>query len=129
MSSYTATVTREGKWWMVRVAGLSGLTQARHLAEANEMAREFIAVSLDAPIDDIEVKVAVVSAGRVTDIDKVLEHIRAERDTAAELERKAQRDAIELARALVAEDIPLRDVGAILGISHQRAHQLVRSQV
>lgn len=129
MSSYTATVTREGKWWMVRVAGMSGLTQARHLAEAHEMAREFIAVSLDEPIDGIEVKVAVVSAGRVADIDKILERIRAERDTAAELERKAQRDAIELARALVAEDIPLRDVGAILGISHQRAHQLVRSHV
>ena len=37
---YTATVTREGKWWMVRVGGINGLTQARRLSEAELMARE-----------------------------------------------------------------------------------------
>ena len=127
MSTYTATVTREGKWWMVRVAGLHGLTQARHLGEANQMAREFIAVSLDEPLGRVEVVVTVISAGLVTDIDKVLQRIRAERDAAADLDRKAQQDTIDLARALLAEDVPLRDIGAVLGVSHQRAHQLVNS--
>ena len=127
MSTHTATVTREGKWWMVRVAGLNGLTQARHLGEANRMAREFIAVSLDEPLENVNVDVTVVSAGRVTDIDKVLQRIRAERGAAADLESKAQQDTIDLARALVAENIPLRDIGAVLGVSHQRAHQLVHS--
>ncbi|MDJ0338346.1 hypothetical protein [Cryobacterium sp. PH31-O1] len=127
MSSYIATVSREGKWWMVRVAGLHGLTQARHLGEANQMAREFIAVSLDEPLENIDVVVTVGSAGKVTDIDGALKRIRAERAAGADLERKAQQATIELARALVAEDIPLRDIGSVLGLSHQRVHQLVNS--
>ena len=85
---------------MVPVAGLNGLTQARHLGEANQMAREFIAVALDEPLENVNVDVTVVSAGRVTGIDKVLQRSRAERGTAAVLESKAQQDTIDLVRAL-----------------------------
>lgn len=42
-------------------------------------------------------------------------------------ERKAADELKELAQALVSADIPLRDIGEILGISHQRVHQIVKS--
>lgn len=122
---YTATVTREGKWWMVRVGGINGLTQARRLSEAELMARELIAVTLNVPLADVDVTVDVQAVGPITDLRERLDRIEAERKQATELERQATRDAAELARALVELNVPLRDVGTVLGVSHQRAHQLV----
>jgi len=51
MKTYIANVTRDGKWWMVAIPEINGLTQARRLSEAETMAREYIALSLDLPPD------------------------------------------------------------------------------
>jgi hypothetical protein len=112
---------------MVRVSEISGLTQARRLSEAGLMARELIAVTRDVPIEDVEVTLTIDAVGGVTDIPGRLARIRNERQQAAELERSASRAAADLAKALNQADVPLRDVGSILGVSHQRAHQLVTS--
>ena len=125
MTNYHAEVTREGKWWMVRIPTLDGLTQARRLGEAHDMAREFIAVSLDIPLDEVEVTITVEKVGSVN-VSGALKDIRDDRERAAELERDAIRRSAELARALASEDVPVRDIGAALGVSFQRAHQLVQ---
>lgn len=57
-TTYRTTVTREDGWWMIHVPEIDGLTQARRLADAGQMARELIAVTLDAALDDIEVDVS-----------------------------------------------------------------------
>ena len=126
MTRYTALVTREGKWWMVHVPEIEGLTQARRLGEVELMAREFIAVSQDLPLDEVDVEVTLAPVGGISDISERLVKIAADRAEAAELERRATREAAALAQALSERDIPVRDVGAILGVSYQRAHQLVR---
>src|SRR5665647_2131575 len=36
MKTYDITVTREGKWWMVAVPAIDGLTQARRLSEIRD---------------------------------------------------------------------------------------------
>lgn len=126
MSHYTAIVTREGKWWMVRVPEIDGLTQARRLGEAELMARELIAVSQDVPLEGVHVEVRLASVGGLSNVAERVAEIASHREEAAELERQATRDATALAKALSDRDIPVRDVGAILGVSHQRAHQLLR---
>lgn len=127
MKRYRVTVSREGRWWMVAIPEVDGLTQARRLSEAALMAREYIAVTLDVSLDDVAVDVHVEKVGPVTDIEDRLAAIEAERARAAALERQATAEAARLARDLVAAQVPLRDIGAILGVSHQRAHQLVNS--
>lgn len=127
MSHYTATVSREGKWWMVHVPAIDGLTQARRLSEAERMARELIAVTTDVPIESVTVTVTIDRVGDVTGIPATLRHIDEERRTAAELERHAAAESTRLAKALADNDIPVRDIGAVLGISHQRAHQLINA--
>lgn len=124
-TTYTARATRERRWWTVSVPAIDGMTQARRLSDVKDMARELVAVTLNVPIDQVEIEVTV---GAVDDIDvqAALDLIRDERAEAARLERDASERARELARALIAHDVPLRDVGAALGVSHQRAHQLVR---
>lgn len=127
MTRYTAIVTREGKWWMVRVPEIDGVTQARRLGEAELMAKELIAVSDGTPLDEVDVNLSLDSFAGLTDISERLATIESNREQAAELERRATLEAAALAKALSARNIPVRDVGAILGVSHQRAHQLVRS--
>lgn len=121
---YTAIVTRDGKWWMIHVPELEGVTQARRLGEAGLMAREFIAVSTGARLDDVEVALHVVVPG----IDALTERvgsIRQERERAAALEAEAAAEQRRIAHELVDAEVPLRDAAEVLGVSYQRVHQLV----
>ena len=125
MKRYEVTVTRDGKWWMVHIPELDGLTQARRLAEGGEMAREYIAATLGVELAEVEVEVHVASVAGI-DVGARLKAIEDERARAKELERQASEAAASLAKDL-AREVPLRDVGAVLGVSYQRAHQLVQS--
>lgn len=125
MTAYEATMVRDGKWWMVSIPSIDGLTQARRLSEAKEMAREHIAASENVPLNDVTVNLRYAPIGGIEDVTNRITSIAEARARAAELERAATQQATELARALTAADIPLRDIGAMLGVSHQRAHQLI----
>lgn len=121
--TYSVTVTREGKWWMIAIPELDGLTQARRLSEAQQMAKEYIAVTRDIPIEDVAVDISI-SIENEENVLGLVEEIKTEREQAERLERDAAKKAERLARKLAADGVPLRDVGTILGVSHQRAHQL-----
>lgn len=59
---YQAHVTgREGRWWAVAIPALGEYahTQARHLADVETEARDYIATSLDVAPSTIEVDVIV----------------------------------------------------------------------
>jgi hypothetical protein len=51
--TYQAVAVRDGRWWAVEIRGLPpnhvGVTQGRTWAEAEEMARDAIAMLLDVP--------------------------------------------------------------------------------
>lgn len=123
---YTANVTREGRWWMVAVPEVDGPTQARRLSEAGTMARELVSLVLDVDPDAFDLTVDVVSVDGVEVRDRLAE-IERERAEAADLERRLAQHTRSLARDLAARDVPQRDIGAILGVSHQRANQLLAS--
>jgi hypothetical protein len=57
MHTYDAEVYRDGRWWMIRIRELDGLTQARHPGEIEDMARSYIAVSTGTPIAEIAVRI------------------------------------------------------------------------
>jgi len=57
MYTYQIEVYREGRWYMIRIPELDGLTQARHRGEIEDMARSYNAVSTDKPIDNIPVRI------------------------------------------------------------------------
>ncbi|MDQ1113917.1 hypothetical protein QE418_003365 [Microbacterium testaceum] len=124
MNKLYATATREGKWWMIRIPEIEGLTQARRLSDADEAAREYVAVTLDVPLEDVQVDVKVAWIGDL-DVDRAMHEITEARTSALKLEREASECAVALAKHLAAKDVPLRDIGAIMGVSHQRAGQLV----
>ena len=124
MTTYDVTVTRDGKWWMIAVPSIDGLTQARRLSEVDLAARELIAVTEDVPLSTVAIRVVSERAG-VVDISSRVRELSAERAELAAKERSVRYRQTELAQALAAEAIPLRDIGSALGVSFQRAQQLV----
>jgi tetrahydromethanopterin S-methyltransferase subunit G len=99
MGSHHVTVTREGRWWMIEIPAVDGLTQARRLSEVEELARSYIVVDRD--------------------------ELKQLRTRASEAERRSADRMAELAGSLAGR-MPLRDVGELLGVSYRRAHQLSR---
>src|ERR1700732_3919750 len=57
MREYDINVTRDGRWWMIAVPEIDGLTQAEDFDEIEVMARSYIAVDTDTPIDEIGVRI------------------------------------------------------------------------
>lgn len=125
MKTYTATVTREGRWWMINIPELDGITQARRLAEAELMAREYIAVTIDEKLSDIAVELHLDGIAGVEAVSERISRIREEKIEASRLEAAAQDESVALAKDLVRAHVPLRDAAEVLGVSYQRVHQLV----
>jgi hypothetical protein len=123
MSTYDVHVTRDSKWWMISVPAVDGLTQARRISDVTTMARELIAVTLDVPLSTVDVHLASVDVDGVDVLERARQ-VRAAREQAAKLEAEAVGDAAALAHDLAGEGVPVRDIGEVLGVSYQRAHQL-----
>lgn len=54
---YEATVTHEGKYWIIDIPEIDALTQARSESEVELMARQLVAVTKDIPLADAKVKI------------------------------------------------------------------------
>ena len=99
-------------------------TQARRLDQVEKFAREAI---------DLAVKVghapkgqyAVQIDARVPGLGDELAAVRAVRMDAERLQTEAAERARVIARRLAQRGLTVRDIGAALGVSHQRAAQLV----
>lgn len=122
VSTYHVRVERDEKHWMLHVPEIDRVTQARNLRDVEPMARDLIAVMEEIPPDSFDLEINVVPpasvAAHLQKSKELSEQAAAIRSSAAAESRKA---ALELHR----DGIPLRDVGALLGVSFQRAHQLV----
>lgn len=125
MKTYEIRVYRDGKWWMVEIPEIDGLTQARRLSEVEDMARSFIAVDQDVAPSEIQLRnPQVIVSGE--DLGLTMRDILEFRKTARVAEEKAAALMVATARRLAKQQVPLRDIGEVLGVSHQRVHQLVQ---
>ncbi|MDR3068546.1 MAG: hypothetical protein LBU50_03490 [Cellulomonas sp.] len=121
---YTSTAVRDGRVWSVRCdQHPSAASIVTRLADAADHQREAIAVVAGVDAADVEVEVTVSLPDGVRDH---IERAAALRTRAAESNHAAASEARAAAALLAGSGIPLRDVGTILGVSHQRAHQLVK---
>lgn len=129
MHEFKIDIARDGRWWMVRIPEIDGLTQARRLAEADSMAREYIALDQNLPLDDIAVEIVSVTVDGLTDggLLNAAREIRTLRARASALEREATEKAHEYTRRLTTNGVPVRDIAQLLAISPQRVSQLANS--
>jgi hypothetical protein len=129
MHEYKIEITREGRWWMVHIPEIGGLTQARRLNEAAAMAREYIALDRGVPLRETTVEVASVRVEEPAsrELLEAARQIKDMRARASELERESAEQAREYAHWLVECGVPVRDIAALLEISPQRVSQLANS--
>jgi hypothetical protein len=122
LKTYHAEVDRDGSVWRVRVPEVERTTQARSLREVEPMARDLIAIMDDIPPDSFSLDVRITLP---EEIQAELERSAALREEAARNQAQAAQLSRLAARHLRDRGLPLRDVGQVLGVSFQRAKQLI----
>lgn len=135
MHTYKVNVTREDRWWIITVPELDGYvtpsgainrgttTQARRLAEVPKEAADFICTVTDSAPSAVMMDVRIEVDG--IDVTSYAKHIEHERALAERHACTARQDAMRLARDLAAHGVAVRDIGEALGVSFQRAQQLI----
>lgn len=123
MSTYHAQVKRGDKYWVIYVPEVDRYTQARHVREIETMARDLVAVMVEAEPDSFDLEVSITLPQEQQAHVDAARRLRQEAD---ELSRRATEEARAAARELAAE-MPLRDVAVVLDVSYQRVHQLVHA--
>lgn len=129
MTSYRVTVTREDGWWVAVVDGLpphlAGATDIERFADLDVEVRDLVAGLTDADPDGFGLAWRYVFG----DVD-VTEQIDRFQATEAEYQGVARaRDRVRTTtlRALVDTGLSQAAIGDVLGLSHQRIHQLVKT--
>jgi hypothetical protein len=98
------------------------VTQARRAAEIETMARDVIALLEDLPPDSFDLDVT----HRVgDDLDAGIAEARRLRREADDLTRRSRETTADVARRLRSAGLSVREIGALLGIAHQRAQQIL----
>jgi predicted RNase H-like HicB family nuclease len=124
MKRYRVTYERDGSgWWVASVSGVRGChTQGRTVDEARRRIREALELFVDdarhaSLVDNVKLPGAATKAVRT---------YASLRRRADEEERRAARAARRAVRVLRTGKLRMsaRDAARLLGLSHQRVHQL-----
>ena len=122
MRSVTVTVERSGKWWVLESAEAGAVSQCRSLSQADAEMREAIAYQLGIPEDSFTIDLEVVlPPSYASEMEKSMA-LYLESAQIAQAAADARRRA---AKELQKLHMSVRDIGEVMGVSYQRAHQLV----
>jgi hypothetical protein len=121
--TYDVAVRRDGSVWLLEIAPIGGVAEARWLGEAEPVAREFIAQFEDADPETLDVNLIVEYPGGVEDHLSKAAEFRRKADEAADDEWAALENA---ARELDRAGVTRRDIGDILGLPVPRVRRLLR---
>lgn len=117
--SYTVNACRADDVWHVHVVEIDRVTQARTVDEVEPMARDLVEIMTGEADAELDVRITLPEpvAERLAEVQR-LRGVEAEARTAA---ARVLRDA---ALGLKGRSMSVREIGKVLGISHQRASQL-----
>ena len=123
MSNYDVLVQPDDRYWYVQVPAIERSTQAKGLDDIEPMAKDLITVMNDD--DNPELKVTFVLPKQAK--QHVTEMFR-QREIAKKANAQAAAESRLAAQALRNEGLTYRQIGALLGVSYQRAFQLVNGK-
>ena len=110
-TTFTALCERAGRWWMIRVPQVEGLTaQVRNLDQAEVITRQKIAGSLGIPVESVRVEVLPDAPAPVVQALKARHAAR----QAVEVAGQATLAALD---TLAREGFPFHDAATMLGLS------------
>lgn len=115
--------THTDEWWALEVPGVPGaFSQVRRLDQADDAAREAIALLLDVPDDEVDVEVEARIAGAPGEL---LHDARDARAAAEAAQDEARAKTLAAVEAFADQGLTVRDIGRLIGVSHQQAAKLV----
>lgn len=117
--SVTARAHREGRFWVVDVAGY-GVTQAERLPDIDLMARDYVACMDDVRPEDVDVSLTIDLPAGVAEAKKAREAADAANADAARKTRAVVQD-------LKRQGWQVREIAAALGVTTGRVSQLTSS--
>lgn len=122
LTTYHVKAERAGKFWALQAVEAPGaISQVARLDQA-DVIREAIAFVTGEQEESIEYVLEPVLPASVE------RHLMKSRELRVVAERANAESACEIraaARTLHDANITMRDIGKVLGVSHQRAHQLI----
>lgn len=122
MKTYRVQAVRQGKFWLLIVPEVDVMTQARRLTEAEEMARDLIATWLDVAADSFDIDLDVELPDELT---RRRDRARQLREEADRLRDQAADELQVVVREAHASGMSVRELAVALGVSHQRAQQIL----
>ena len=118
---YAVTARLDGRLWFIEIPAIDGATQARNVGEIESMAIDYIAAVTDIAEADVAVEIELVLPASVQGHVAKAAQLRV---AESEARSRAAEESRLAARELRAAGLTFREVGTVLGISHQRAQQL-----
>lgn len=118
--TYAVSITRDGKWWMIAVPELDVLTQARRIDNVPTMAKELIALETGVPLADVEIDQRIELQPGGEDVATRVAQIKEQRAKLSEEEARVKASTEAFAKELASAHVPVRDIGALLGVTFQR---------
>lgn len=121
-NSYKVLLSEEDGVWLIEAVGLQGVRSfGRTVTSAVENVKEAIASAEDLDQwDDLDLVVTVGDDGTTAVLDRLRDARRLEESASAKRDT-AVKDAIA---ALRGQGMSYRDIGTVIGMSHQRVAQL-----
>lgn len=125
MSTYRVTAERTPTgWWVLEAPEVGAVSQTRRLDQVDDEMREAIAYLAGVPEDSFEIEVAPQIP---QEAQTAMAHVEQLRDEAQRANHEAAEEYRRAARVLADATLTVRDIGHVMGISHQRAQQLIKS--
>jgi len=123
-TQWSVEVTRSGGWWAIRVPDLPGVfSQCRRLDQVDGHVREAIALMLELDASEVAaIDITVVSPPEIAELVQTVEQAEHTARGAIDAAASARREA---AQTLMDQGYPMRDIGRLIGISHQRVSQIL----
>jgi DNA-directed RNA polymerase specialized sigma24 family protein len=129
MTTYGVTVTRDSGTWAAVVDGLPphviGAIDVEHFADLRSEVRDLIAALTETDLDSFGLTWRVIIEGHdVTAEVLALGDAEAALDDALTAREGARQEAL---KALAGAGLSQAAIGDVLGLSHQRVHQLLKA--
>lgn len=121
VTTYTAEIHHERRMWVAYVPEIGHATQGRSIKEIDYMVRDLVRLFTE----DDPAEVTIVIQPEDPRLQEELAAAQTARREAAAAADRAAEHSQRAAKGLAAAGFTVRDIGTLLGVTFQRAHQLV----